>query len=236
MARSSGSDAKILQSFRFAGSTSGPVKSLSGFKKSHHTLPDAVNSATSAFLAKLAADEIAEEGERLFQHARTLLAYKRKDLTLDVGTGTAVLSAKDFTYELSYALNENDPAEYLASRSLHSVRSSDFLRTTECDALFPSAFSSVVFLLAKGAPVEKVIDAVEGLDPEHPLKVDYPSDCAHCVLRVAEVEAAVRFDGRELAMEFPRTAAPSELWESFLAVRHAFALSKDKVLAGLISG
>lgn len=229
-------ESKIIQQFRFTGRSTGAVKTLAGFKKSHHTVPDAVNSATSAFLTKLAADALSEEGEKMFQQARSLLQYKRKDLSLDVSNGVALLSARDFVFEVAYSLCGDNPAEYVVSRSLYQIKRPDFLLLTECDQLFARLFSEVVFVLQKGAPVEKVIDAIEGLEPaETPLRVTYPSDYEQCVISVAGVEAEVRFNGGELAIVFPRTGTPRELWESFLAVRSAFDLSEDKTLAGLVA-
>jgi len=227
--------AKILQSFRFSGATAGAFKSLRNFKKSHHTVPDAVNAATSGFLAKLAHDELAEEGETFFQNARTSLQYKRKDIALDVSNGAAVLTAKDFVFEIHYALREADPSEYEVTRSLHSVRSADFLFTQECDALFARIFREVVFTLAKGAPVEGVIDAVEGLKGSA-LEVVYPSDYRNCTLSLPDVSAHVRFDGGELAMIFDAPAPPSQLWNQFLELRSAFAMTKNSVIAGLVGG
>jgi len=89
-------------------------------------------------------------------------------------------------------------------------------------------------MLTKGAPVEAVIDAVEGLAHDDALKVEYPSDCSDCTLAVTGVSATVRFDGSELAMVFPRSGSPRELLEAFVAVREAFALTKKPVLAGLL--
>lgn len=229
---------KILQSFRFSGRSSGMVKTLRGFKKSHHSVPDAVNAATTGFLAKLAEEELAEEAEQHFQLARTLLHYKRKDLTLELSPGAATLSARDFVFEITYSLSEAAPSDYVVTRSLHSLKRSDFLFTPECDRLFEGQFSEVVFVLVKGAPVERVIDAIEELDTpdsDSELRVDYPSNYETCTISVPGVEAEVRFDGRELAMVFPSSAAPRELWESFLAVREAFGLTKDEVLAQLIA-
>jgi hypothetical protein len=82
--------------------------------------------------------------------------------------------------------------------------------------------------------VESVIDAVEGLDDERGLAVNYPSDCTRCILSVPGVSAEVRFETGELAMVFPRGGAPRELLEGFVAVRDAFALTKQPVLAGLL--
>jgi hypothetical protein len=236
MASPRADQSRVLQSFRFAGYTTGMVRTLSGFKKSHHSVPDAVNSATSGFLVKLSADELAGEAEQFFQRARELLHYKRTDLSLDLANGSAVLSAKDFTFEINYALLDDDPAQYRVSRQLHSIRKVDFLNMPESDALFPNVFNQVVFVLTKGAPVEKVIDAVEGLEEDAGLRVDYPSSCQHCTLSVPDVAAEVVFDGGELSMVFPRADSPRVLWEDFMRVRHAFALTKDKVLAALVTG
>lgn len=219
---------------RFIGRSGGLVKSLTGFKKSLHTVPDAVNAATSAFLARLCAAELASEAEAAFQRARAVFEYKRKDVTLDATSPNAVLSAKDFTFELAYALDEADPSSWLLTRTLHGLRSFDFAMTQACDAMFADQFSELSFVLTKGAAVEAVIDAVEGLGSGNALKVDYPSDCSRCVLSVPNVSAEVRFEAGELAMVFQRQGTPRELLESFLAVREAFALTKEPVLADLL--
>jgi hypothetical protein len=234
MAKRASDHSAFVQHVRFVGRSSGLVKTLSGFKKSHHTVPDAVNPATSAFLAKLCADELAVEAEKFFQHARAVFGYKRKELTLDITSPMAVLTAKDFNLELAYALDETDAASYVLTRSLHGLRSTDFAATTECETVFAQQFSELAFVLTKGAPVESVVDAVEGLAGDDALKVEYPSDCSDCTLAVAGVSAVVRFDGSELAMVFPRSGSPRELLETFLVVREAFALSKRPVLAGLL--
>lgn len=234
----SSASASDLQAFvsqvQLVGRTSGRVKSLAGFDKSRHVAPDAVNAATNGFLARLCATELAEEAERFFQRARAALAYKRKDLALDVTSPAAVLTAKDFTFEIGYELNERAPDEFQLTRTLHQVSDARLVRRSEFDELFAGQFSEVGFLLKKGVRVEAVIDAVEALDDDHELRVDYPSDCQSCTLTVEGVDAAVVCDGASLAMTFSRQGSPRELLEAFAAVREAFALSKQHALAGLL--
>lgn len=218
----------------FVGRNSGAVKQLAGFRKQHHTVPDAVNAATSAFLAKLCAGELAEEGEGYFQRVRAAFGYKRAELALDVASPHAVLTARDFTFEIGYALDEREPAEFVVTRTLHGVASSEVLDRPELAELFAGVFGGIVFALGKGVRVEAVIDAVEELPGGAALTVTYPSSCAHCVLRVEGVAAEVICDGTTLEMRFPRNGSPSELARDFLAVRAAFALTKHRVLAGLI--
>lgn len=226
---------KISQ-VRLQGGGGGPVKSLRGFDKSRHSVPDAVNAATSGFLARLCAAELAEEAEAMFQRARATLGYKRAGIALDVGAGQATLTTRDFCWELTYTLEERDPARYVAGRSLHGLRSGELTRTEAFNQLFAAQFDAVVFDLVRGVRVEAVIDAVESLDAEAEgaLTVDYPSDCRHCVLAVPGVAARVECDGATLSLRLPRAGSPAECLEQFDAVRAAFRLSRDGVLAGLL--
>ena len=66
------------------------------------------------------------------------------------------------------------------------------------------------------------------------LRVDYPSDCRDCTLTMEGVDASVVCDGATLEMRFSRNGSPRELIEAFAAVRKAFALTKDRALAGLL--
>lgn len=226
---------KISQ-VRLGGGGGGAVKTLRGFDKSRHSVPDAVNAATTAFLARLCAAELAEEAEGMFQRARAALGYKRAGIALEVGAGAATLTTKDFCWELVYALEERDPARYVLARSLHGLRSADLVRLEAFDTLFAGQFDAVVFELARGVRVEAVIDAVEALDPaaEGALAVLYPSDCSRCELTVPGVAARVECDGATLALRLPRAGSPAECLREFDAVRAAFRLSRDATLGGLL--
>lgn len=241
MAKSAADDPKsFISQVSLVGRSGGAFKSLHGFDKSRHTVPDAVNNATSGFLAKLCAHELAEEAEGFFQRTKDALSYKRKDFSLDVTSPLAVLSAKDFTLEIGYALDDADPSSYAITRTLHSIKNGELVRVAEFNELFAGQFSAISFALKKGVRVEAVIDAVEGLEPDEEdpdaarLRVDYPSDCRDCTLTMEGVDASVVCDGATLEMRFSRNGSPRELVEAFAAVRKAFALTKDRALAGLL--
>lgn len=227
----------IVAGITFVGRSGGTVKTLRGFKKSHHTVPDAANAVTNGFLGKICEPELAEEAEQLFQTVRAGLAYKRKDVALTITSPLAALVAKDFSVDILYALEETDPARYAITTTLHGLRNVELTRTVEFATIFAGKFSEISFALKKGVRVEAVIDAIENLDAPvsetyAQLEVNYPSDCAECTITVAGVEAQVRCTGAALEMVFPRSGAPAELCDAFLAVREAFQI--NKVLAGLI--
>ncbi|MDR2981057.1 MAG: hypothetical protein LBV12_02285 [Puniceicoccales bacterium] len=234
-ADAAGSESNYIQRIRMVGSTQGLVKNFAGFSKKHHVIPTAATPTTTAFLGKLCADELSTDCEAFFQKVRTALAYKRKDIALEIASPAALLVARDFTLEWLYALNESDPSEYTFTRSLHHVRSADIIDTDEFDELFPGAFDEIVFTLTKNVRVESVIDAIEAFDGnDNNLSVEYPSNCATCTLRVKDVPAEVVFTGSEIIMRFASAGSPRELLRAFAQVRHAFSLTKSTALFGLL--
>lgn len=222
----------IIAEICFIGRGGGAVKALGGFKKGHHTVPDAANAVTNSFLGKICEGELADEAEKLFQAVRAGLGYKRKDATLSVAGQGAVLTARDFMVEIFYTLEERDPARYAVLTTLRDLRNAELARTEEFSAIFSGKFSEISFALKKGVRVEAVVDAIEALDDEGALRVNYPSDCRECEIVVARVAARVRCTGATLEVIFPRGGAPRELMEAFAEVRGAFAISR--VLSGLI--
>ncbi|MEI6861176.1 MAG: hypothetical protein WCL04_02890 [Verrucomicrobiota bacterium] len=222
----------LITGISFIGCGGGAVKALGGFRKQHHTVPDAANAVTNAFLGKICEGELAATAETLFQAVRTGLGYRRKDVALSVTSPLAVMTAKDFTVEIAFALEEADPARYTVTTTLQALRSKELAHTAEFTAIFAGKFSEISFALKKGTRVEAVVDAIEALDGKDGLRVSYPSDCRECEIAVAGVDARVRCTGATLEMVFPRSAGPAELMEGFAAVRGAFAI--NKTLGGLI--
>ncbi len=223
---------KIVGEIAFVGRGGGLVKALGGFKKGHHTIPDAANDVTNAFLGKICAAELADEAETLFQAVRAGFGYKRKDLSLSLGSPLAVLAAKDFTVEIAYELEVAAPERYTTTTTLRALRDARLARSDAMASVFAARFSEIAFALKRGAQVEAVIDAIEELEEDQRLSVHYPSDCSECEIRVEGVDAHVRCTGMSLDMVFPRPGAPGELIEAFAEVRAAFGISPE--LAGLI--
>ena len=224
-----------LAALSLSGSTSGLVKHLRGFRKDRHTVPDAVNAATQAFFARLCADELAEEAETWFQRAKDAFAYKRREIALELGSATSLLAARDFTFEITWALDERDPGTYAVTRVLRNFREPEFILGEACQDLFASTFSRIVFTLARGVAVEDVIDAVEALPTtETVMQVRYRANCSECTLSVPNVDAEVRCTGASLEMVFPRVGSPRTLLESFRDVRSAIRLTQSEALAVLL--
>ena len=223
---------RVIAEVTFVSRGGGLVKNLDGFRKGHHTVPDAANAVTNGFLAKIAEPELAAEAERLFQAARAGLGYKRREATLSRTPGAAQLVTRHFTVEIAYQLEPAAPERYEVTTTLRGLQGADLVQTEEFSALFAAAFSELSFALRRGTRVEQVIDLIEDLDDADGMTVTYPSDCRECTIRVSGVAAEVRCTGAALDLVFPRPGSPRELLTEFATVRSAFAVSQE--LAGLI--
>jgi hypothetical protein len=227
-----GLSAEIVAGICFVGRSSGAVKLLDGFRKGHHRVPDAANEATHGFLARICEPALQREAEALFQTVRSKLGYKRTQLSLAMSPALAVLTSGDFTLEIAYALDANNPANYSVTQTLLHLRSAEIAQTEDFATIFAGMFSEISFGLKKSVPVEAVIDAIEELDGDDGLRVDYPADCRDCRISMPGVEAEMLCDGTSLDMVFTRPGSPRELMAEFDRVRSAFALSPE--LAALI--
>lgn len=223
----------VVASIAFVGRSLGAIKTLRGFRKPQHTLPDAANAATNAFLGKICAEELADETERVFQEVRSALGYKRKELSLSVTSPTALLTARDFSLDWLYAVDDENPAHYRITTTMRDLHDLDQARSDAFRDVFAGRFTEIEFALQKGASVEAVIDAIEALDGENGLGVDYPSDYRDCTIRVSGVDATVRCTGSSLDVVFPRGGSPAELIEAFAEIHRSFQISK--MLSGLIA-
>lgn len=221
----------VVAEIAFVGRSGGRVKTLSGFRKPHHTVPDAANATTNAFLGKICAGELGAEAENLFQAIRAAFGYKRRELSLELASPAAVLTAKDFVVDIAYELEPAEPSHYAVTTQLRGLREATIARSEPMTQVFAGRFSEISFLLRKGASVEAVIDAIEAADRGTELSVTYPSDCRECEITVAGVDASVRCTATALEIVFPRASAPRELIEAFASVREAFRF--DPVLAKL---
>ena len=213
----------LVSALTFVGRETAAFKSLPGFQKGRHTLPSAVTPATTAFLAKLCAEPLAAAAEAFFQSTRAALGYKRREISLAVASPAAVLTTPDFSFELAYALEPDDPARYSLTSSLRALSRAELVRRPEFDELCAGRFTDLVFSLRGGVRVEAVIDAIEALAPDAGLTVAYPSDYHDCTIALAGEETVIRCTGATLELQLASAGSPAALLDAFAAVRATFA-------------
>lgn len=208
---------KALKSLAIVGRTRGEVRRLAGFDKKRHSVPDRVCGATQGFLEKLCELELGEQAEELFQAVRDQFGYKRREITLNVGSGFARLETKDFALELRYELDEEDAADYVLETSVGEVASRELLESGPFNGSIGNRFDRLRCTLAGQVSVESVIDAVEA-DETGLVRVEYPSDCSSCTVRIEGMPGEVYIDGAVLEVRYGKLTSAAALMGAFESV------------------
>lgn len=211
----------VVRSLAIVGRTRGEVRRLAAFDKKRHSVPDRVCGATQAFLEKLCEGDLTEEAETLFQVAREQFGYKRREISLDVGSGFARLETKDFVLELRYELDDEDPGDYVIETSAKNVASRDLLESAPFNAVVGGRFDRLRCHLSSQVSVESVIDAVED-DDTALTKVVYPSDCSSCSVTIEGIVGEIFVDGAVLEVRYGKLTTAGVLLETFERIGDRF--------------
>lgn len=167
------------------GSTEYQVKKLSGFAK-HHRVPDDVNEATERFVARIGSNEVEKEIDEVFGLLRTKMGYLRQGLDSSVASGAGSIITPDFDYNVSLALDPNDPRTAILTRELSNIKTPKLIDSLAFGEVFAKRFSSLELELKEAIRIDDWIDKIESLKEQGHLKdiqIDYPKDCSCCEIR-----------------------------------------------------
>lgn len=206
-----------IRNIRFAGCESGSIKSLPGFRKGLHTVPERYTESADQFVGKVSAPALEEEAEAFFQQARQVLGYKRREITLTTEPPLALLQTPDFALETSYRLDPDEPTCFLCERVLTRADLA-FLATPESETLFLNLFDRLEIELEKALSVEALIDAIED-EPEKGIQVNYPSDCSSCSLRFSGLAFELVATSHRLTIRLPQGGSPPMLIDAYEHLR-----------------
>lgn len=189
------------QGVSLIGSSFGFIKNLSGYKKSHK-LPDEINSATQNFIAKISSQEIAEVADILFSKMRTLLEYKRRDITASHDLGVYVIDTPDFTLNISIEIDPSNLARFMLVTEVTNIINPDIILCPEFASVFDRCFEKVVIDFPCEIPLEDIIDKIEDYEDQTALTLEYPADASFCVVKFSYLAAFIKIDSNSLSLAF----------------------------------
>lgn len=203
------------------------IRSLSGFIKGSHRVPDSNNSATESFVQRVSQKQIEEEIEEIHGQIRAHMKYKRKDLLVDSGH----IVTPDFEFWVECSQDSEDPALAVISRRLTNI-SPQIIEDDGFNEVFERSFEEITFEFSKAVDVADLIDQLEELDMDK-IELDYPANCSYCDLTIEGSDLEIRIAEHSLTLHAPRTMAPKQLVQSFFSVQKALAGSPvQKAIAG----
>lgn len=161
------------------------VKNLPGFQKGFHKVPSYMGPAPDNFIKEKGTQIIKEEIETLSENLKTSLRYKRNEIRPSTDLGVGSIETPDFDYSISISQSESDPGEYIVTRRLDNFKNSDIVSRPEFNSVFSNHFDNLVFELSNKVSITKLIDTIETLEDDSPIKVHYnPANLKTCTISI----------------------------------------------------
>lgn len=197
------------------------VRSLSGFKKKTHRVPDEVNDRAESFVAKLAAAEIERDLDAIYAALRAEFRFKRADLDASgAQDGAGAIISPYFNYSISVCLNPHQPSEVIWRRQVARIKEPQRLFAEEFANVFGEMFDTVEFTPARSVDLEALIDRIEELDDER-IALDYGMDATWLKLRIKGTRGQIEITPENVSIVHPKPASAKLLLQSFFDLREA---------------
>lgn len=203
------------------------IRSLSGFNKKTHKLPDGVTGATESFIAKIAATEIETDLLKLIGALRQQFRFKRLELNVALpGDGTGTIITPHFTYSLSVSLNPENTSEVIWLRQVSEIKEPDRVLSNEFASIFDRMFDTVEFSPFRLVDVAALIDRIETFDNDQ-IAVEYGMHPTSCRVRLAGIDSEIQVTERSISMIQRQPQPPKQLLESLFQIQTALLDNHD---------
>jgi hypothetical protein len=205
------------------GTRPGNVKNLGGFRKSVHKIPAALPDAMfERQFPAMCAPDLDQLSRDLFEKLRSARGYKRKELGLHVDSPSATLTTTDFTLDLLYAPDPDDPGDFRLTYDLHTIRDIAAFGDGSLNDVFAGVFNRVSLGFGEVIDLEQLIDEIED-QPGGQANLTYPPDCSECRVKLPGFAGEVRVTAREMEVVSPAAASPAELVKTFVEAGEVLA-------------
>ena len=203
-----------------ANRQSDQVKRLPGFKKKTHRIPDDVNSHTQSFVAKLGADQVREDLDRVFGELRSAFRFKRTEIqSTDWGDGAGVITTPYFRYSSSITQDPDAADESIWQRDVSEITDTNHLLSENFAEVFGSLFDTVEFNPPEPIDLEEIIDRVESIDDER-IWIDYDRQITYCEVTLEGHDEKIHITRDSFRIVHPKAESPRELIDSLFRVQN----------------
>jgi len=187
------------------------VKSLSGFKKGYHTIPNQVSNATQSFIGDISEREINDSVERVHSRLRENLKYKRKELKPSSGGGSGSIITPHFDYHIEVTLNEDDPSIVTFHEFIENITDGQIIMSEGFNDAFDSGFNSVDFIFEDEIELASIIDELERVkDPR--IELDYDTSLTVLEIGLKDFPAQIIIESDRMRIAVNRQKKKKKLF------------------------
>ena len=196
------------------------VRSWPGFKKKSHRVPEEVNSHTQSFVARLAADQVREDLDRVFRELRHAFRFKRTEIeSADWDHGSGAITTPYFRYTSSVTQNPDAADMSVWQRNVSDICDSKYLLSESFAEVFGSAFDTVEFNPPEPIDLEGIIDRVESIDDDR-IWIEYDRQITYCEVTLDGHDERIHITRESFRIVHPQAESPRRLVDSLLRVQN----------------
>jgi hypothetical protein len=197
------------------------IKSLPGFQKGYHKVPNAVGSWQNSFVQDISFSIIKNEISELSREIKDNLLYKRTEIRVTQENGFGLIETSDFDYIVTIDQSDTDPEEYIITRKLENFKNSEIVFNPTFNEIFSSYFDCLSFDLNKEIDVNFLIDKIEELD-SNKLQVEYnPSNMQSCEIIIEGLDHTIKVTSHSITITSAFQTSPDELINSLKETQRA---------------
>ena len=196
----------------------GTIKTLSGFIKKNHKVPDYNSNSTERFVKDIASNEIKDIVDSTIDRIKNSFNYKRKEIVRELSFGEGRISTPDFEFYVSINQSSEDPTEYIERLELYNITSLEIINSDEFNLVFNNYFDTIEFNFQKPINFNDLIDEVEALNNKN-IGITYPPDCSYCKISIAGIDNTITVSNWGLKISQGKKLMPKVLTKSLEVFR-----------------
>lgn len=182
-------------------------RSMSGFNKKHHSVPDRHTAATEAFARQVSVAELSEASEAVAEKLKKL-GCKRSERKPNIGDGTAVFVTARFEYRIEMRLDPDDTSQIIEEHWIGQLEDLSILLDEQFNEVFDD-FDGIVICAARSLNVESLVDHLEEMDDAPSFDAD--AQCTYCDIDVGGLQGRCRVTSEGMHLSMQQKAGAAEL-------------------------
>jgi hypothetical protein len=154
------------------GIETGTIRSLAGFQRGVHKVPDVLSDKNSAFVNRLMSDNVQAELEDFYKRSKKATRLRRRDMQVGTEFGDGDLETPKFRYSVQTRQSPDNPARYEIVRRLELKKGWRNQRDA-IDLIFAEEYERLVFeTSAPDLDYDDLVDRLEDIEEKHGGHVD----------------------------------------------------------------
>ena len=154
------------------GIETGTIRSLAGFQRGVHKVPDQLSDKNSAWVNSLMSDNVQTELEDFYKRSKKATRLRRRDIAVGTELGDGDMDTSKFRYSVQTRQSPENPARYEIVRRLELKKGWRGQREA-IDLIFGEDYERLVFETdATDLDYDDLVDRLEDIEEQHGGTVD----------------------------------------------------------------